>query len=416
MSSSSRWVATGIVAAHIAGVVLTCRADAIQPTRAPGNAVGDEEVQASRERGLALNRQAGRNWVKNKTCFSCHHQTLPMLADVEATKAGSRADAAWLKTQADFTLEYLKDHVELMKAGRHLPGGSTTAGFGLWALMLDNRSPDETTETTVAFLLKMQGLARPESSDAGKVEGQAKSPARIDGPWLPSCNRPPLTSSRVGNTVIVLMGLQAYATKNQRPEVEKATARAGEWLSRAPLRDTEDLVWRLWGLELLGGNEETKREVRSALLRTQNKDGGWSQTKDLGSDAYATGQVLYVLLKTGTPRDDAAARRAAAYLVRTQLKDGSWLVKSRVKAKAQQYFDNGDPHGEHQFLSVAATSWATAALSRMSLNDEPGLCGTSWPAATARERSTHTAGKLEQRTIRIGPSVSVPAEMRAIEE
>jgi N-acyl-D-amino-acid deacylase len=212
----------------------------------------------------------------------------------------------------------------------------------------------------------MQGLARLESRESAKEDGPAKKPDRLDGPWLPSCSRPPLTSSTVGNTVVVLMAMQAYATKSQRPEVEKAIQRANAWLSRAPLEETEDHVWRLWGLELLGGNAAAKEETRSALRVAQNKDGGWSQTREMASDAYATGQVLYILLTTGTSRDAPLARRAATYLVRTQERDGSWLVKSRIKIKTQPYVDNGDPHGEHQFLSVAATSWASAALSRMS--------------------------------------------------
>jgi hypothetical protein len=47
---------------------------------------------------------------------------------------------------------------------------------------------------------------------------------------------------------------------------------------------------------------------------------------------------------------------------RTQHADGSWLAESHVKSKAQPYFENGDPHGEHPFPSTAATAWVTAAL------------------------------------------------------
>jgi N-acyl-D-amino-acid deacylase len=49
--------------------------------------------------------------------------------------------------------------------------------------------------------------------------------------------------------------------------------------------------------------------------------------------------------------------------LRTQHDDGSWLVETRSKP-VQVYFDNGDPHGKSQFISVAATSWAVAALAR----------------------------------------------------
>ena len=72
-----------------------------------------------------------------------------------------------------------------------------------------------------------------------------------------------------------------------------------------------------------------------------------------------------MLCQTGMTKDDPVAQRARDYLLRTQHPDGSWLVESRVKNKAQPYFENGDPHGEHQFLSTAATCWATAALAQL---------------------------------------------------
>jgi hypothetical protein len=41
--------------------------------------------------------------------------------------------------------------------------------------------------------------------------------------------------------------------------------------------------------------------------------------------------------------------------------DGSWYVKTRALA-FQPYFETGFPHGVHQSISAAATSWATMAL------------------------------------------------------
>ena len=95
------------------------------------------------------------------------------------------------------------------------------------------------------------------------------------------------------------------------------------------------------------------------------------------SDAYATGQTLYTLLsETSTSdRDDKfndAVNKARDYLLRTQKKDGSWFVKTRSKP-IQKFFDNGDPHGKNQFISISATSWATASLSRLNLIYTQGL-------------------------------------------
>ena len=53
--------------------------------------------------------------------------------------------------------------------------------------------------------------------------------------------------------------------------------------------------------------------------------------------------------------------RGVAFLVRTQLADGSWRVKSRSKP-FQPYYETGFPHEKNQFLSAAATGWAATAL------------------------------------------------------
>jgi len=50
------------------------------------------------------------------------------------------------------------------------------------------------------------------------------------------------------------------------------------------------------------------------------------------------------------------------YLLTTQLDDGSWHVRSRAP-KFQPYFESGFPHGQDQWISSAATAWASMALS-----------------------------------------------------
>lgn len=49
------------------------------------------------------------------------------------------------------------------------------------------------------------------------------------------------------------------------------------------------------------------------------------------------------------------------FLLLNQEEDGSWQVKSRSKP-IQKLFDNDDPHGPDQFISIPATAWASTAL------------------------------------------------------
>lgn len=325
---------------------------------AKANAATTNTVDSALRRSAVLLTRAASNWQQHKTCFSCHHQTLPVLALTELARAGVHLEPAWLKSQTATTHKYFDDRIEDMDEGNHVPGGSTTAGYGLWALSMADASSDQTTTAIVTYLLKIQGVAR--------LQGRAPTDlSRLpNGRWTTSCRRLPMQGSDVADTVLALIGMEKYATEGQRPQVAKAREAAEKWLVQTPLKTQEDRIWRLWGLHRLSGDATAKAAVRQAIVAAQREDGGWPQTDEQPSDAFSTGQTLFVLRQTGSPADDPVVLRARDYLLRTQLADGSWRVESRVKVKAQPYFENGDPHGEHQFLSTAATAWATAALAQ----------------------------------------------------
>src|SRR5215471_6888860 len=54
-------------------------------------------------------------------------------------------------------------------------------------------------------------------------------------------------------------------------------------------------------------------------------------------------------------------QRGVRYLVRSQMEDGSWLVRTRSPS-FQPYFESDFPHGYDQFISAAASNWAVMAL------------------------------------------------------
>jgi len=62
------------------------------------------------------------------------------------------------------------------------------------------------------------------------------------------------------------------------------------------------------------------------------------------------------------PAADPRIQRGIAFLVRTQIPDGSWLVRTR-SFPFQPLKNSGFPHGRDQWISAAGTSWAVMALS-----------------------------------------------------
>jgi len=82
----------------------------------------------------------------------------------------------------------------------------------------------------------------------------------------------------------------------------------------------------------------------------------------LPADAYATGLALWALHASGqVPPTDPAREKGVAFLLRTQLPDGSWHVKSR-SFPFQPYFESGFPHGHDQWISASGTGFAAMAL------------------------------------------------------
>jgi N-acyl-D-amino-acid deacylase len=337
-ATAYRWI---LLLAAIAISTACPRAFTEEPhTPAAGRADLKKQIAAALSRGLPVVEKAARSYPKHRDCFSCHHQTLPMLAMVSASPQKLQGDSKLLHDQAEFTHHSFQTLEHSMKEGRGVGGKGLTVGYGLWALELAGWKPDETTEAMVTYLLKTQ---------------------EKDGCWTGQAKRPPLEESPLSATVLSVRGMKHYQTAAQRAAVETAIGKAARWLDAAPVKTQEDRVMRLWGLETPGTKPEARVSARAVVLSAQQEDGGWPQMDGMKSDAYATGQALYVLQAAGLKTSDAAYLRGIRFLLRTQCPDGSWLVVTRSRP-VQTYFDNGDPHGKNQFISIPATSWALAAL------------------------------------------------------
>jgi hypothetical protein len=172
--------------------------------------------------------------------------------------------------------------------------------------------------------------------------------------------RPPMEDGDFLLTAFGIRCLQAHAIPARKAEFDDRIARAVGWLERARPVTTYDRAAQLLGIRW--GSGRTPEDSMQALLALQRGDGGWAQTPNLDSDAYATGLSMYALHEAGMPVSDPVYARGAAYLLRTQEADGSWHVKSRA-AGFQPYFQSGFPHDHDQWISGAATAWAAIALS-----------------------------------------------------
>ena len=262
-----------------------------------------------------------------------------------ARKKNIRVDEQALQSQLTTSSVYLESWRERVLQDIPIPGSVDTISYILAGLAAADYRPDPATDALARYLKRRQAF---------------------DGGWRIASQRPRLENSDTEVTAgFVLRLLQTFAAVSlHRPG--PSTSRRSEKGPPGSLTHNRK-HWKTacsncWASRGLAPDRADIANAARNLIALQRDDGGWSQIPTLSSDAYATGQALTALAETGSlAPDDPVYRRGVQFLLKTQLEDGSWYVRSRA-VPIQPYFDSEFPHGRDQFIAAAATNWATMAL------------------------------------------------------
>ncbi len=304
--------------------------------------VTEARLRAAIAPTLPLMQASMHTWTEESTCTSCHHQALGIMALVFARERGFGIDAGMLQEQVDKVA-----HKSVSAWADNLQGEaginySFGQGYRLVALAVAGQPRSDMTDAVAHAIAGNQAPGGGFGSES----------------WRPPLEASPFTAAAFATRVF-----EFYGPDGRTDEMARRVRRVREWLAHSEPRDNEERTMRLLGLAWGGADHATVSTAAAELLRMQRDDGGWAQIASRGSDAYATGQALTVLQQCGgLGNGDAAFRRGVRFLLDTQLADGSWHVATRRRAPGLPHFETGFPHGEDQFISFAATAWATMAL------------------------------------------------------
>ncbi|MBI3684751.1 MAG: ankyrin repeat domain-containing protein [Acidobacteria bacterium] len=297
------------------------------------------------QKSVTLLQRSTSEFFKQSGCIACHHQTAAAPAIAAARSAGIPVDDAAAR-------DLVKSMIALTSVSQPgflqtVPPPGTIDSMLLTAFALsENEVPADLNTDSILFFL---------------AAGQQSS-----GAWSPGfgISRAPMEERDIMRTAFAVKALQAYGWPARKSEFAGRIARARAWLLQAHPKTSYECAELLLGLQWSGAGRDSIQRAAKALLAGQHADGGWPQNDRLASDAYATGFALFALRESGSAaKPDAAYRRGVAFLLKTQLEDGSWYVRSRA-VKFQPYFQSGFPHDHDQWISAAATAYAVIALSR----------------------------------------------------
>jgi squalene cyclase len=216
----------------------------------------------------------------------------------------------------------------------------------------------------------MPALEEGQKQSLKLIAEEIVSKQQADGSWefFATLRRPPINESQTTDAAWIIMALAGEmgpdAPESQRAALSKAVA----WLDAARPADLhQDKALKVLLGSRSGKPRESMRATIAELLALQRADGGWSQTvPEPRSDAFATGQTLYVLSLAGYSAERPEIKRGIDFLVATQAADGTWPMISRSTP-------DGSP-GSSKLLTpiyCAAGSWATLSLSRLVPMEKP---------------------------------------------
>ena len=268
------------------------------------------EIRTAIRRAIPRLEAGAAGSAKQRQCFTCHNQGLPVLALAVAQRKGFTTNRSVLATQVQHTVAHLRRGRERYLEGRGQGGQVITAGYALWTLQAGGYAPDMLTTAVTGYLLQYQKEA---------------------SHWSHPGKRPPSTGSDFTTTYVALRGLSDFGTDAQQRSITARRKVIAQWLTTAPSKDMEDLVFTLRILNLLDTDPNNIKRQITRILEKQRPDGGWSQTDQLESDTYATGSVLAAMLEAGNLKPDhKAVQRGTSYLIAQQHADGSWHTTSRA--------------------------------------------------------------------------------------
>jgi hypothetical protein len=345
------WIAVLFVA-----VGLPPHAVATEPASPP--AATTQQIQQTVGRAIRYLQAESAAWLQTRKCAACHHAPMPLWALGEAERQGYAIDKKFV---AD-TIESLLGSRDKLMASKVFPNPADPP---------DPRPQGRGLNMGLPFLAvaaqSLPSLKEGHKQSLKLIAEEIVKKQQPDGSWefFATLRRPPINESQTTDAGWIIMALQGEpgpdATESRRPALTKAVA----WFDAAkPSALHQEKVLKVLVALRSARPRTTIQPTIDELLGLQRADGGWSQTvPELKSDAFATGQTLYVLALAGYTAEQPQIRRAIDFLVATQKPDGSWPMTSRSTP-------DGQP-GSSKLLTpiiCAASSWATLGLARVAPN------------------------------------------------
>ena len=271
-------------------------------------------------------------WPAENRCFSCHNNG----DGARALYLSYRMKPASPAPALQGTSDWLQKPGEWGKSGETGFGDQKLARIQFAAALVDAVDAGLVKDKSLLVRAGELLLTHQESDGSWQVDAQAASPSAVT----------------YGPVLATFMARRALE-RAEDPRFAGAIARADTWLRNADVANTVNAAALVLAFENRkdAAFKSSLERALSALISSQNSDGGWGAFAKTPSEPFETAMAL-LALNTVRDRPDVEARifKGRAFLVSVQFEDGGW--------PAARYSGTGDTYARH----ISTSAWATLAL------------------------------------------------------
>lgn len=285
------------------------------------------------QRGLNWLQQASVDWGGRNKCFGCHVQAQVLMGQAVAQENGYRVSLPGVKALTGLMHSHQSPEGTITQ--QHEVSGAAYGGMGFaYASEVAGTADQAGVFKTIDYLLRLQ-------KPNGSIPKENDEPPIMQGGMMLAGN--------------ALVSFDWAARHSKDPKYRRAADSALLWILTEDPETTQDFVSKIVALARYGTLEQKRLvwPLVDELASRQQPDGGWKEIPAMkGSNAFATGQVLYAFKQAGISIRSDMFKRGVDFLLKTQITDptdvnGFWKA---VNTESQRKSD------------FAPTMWAVIGL------------------------------------------------------
>lgn len=270
------------------------------------------------QRGIEWLQAAAMDWQAAHSCYGCHVQSQVMMG-----LAVSREGKYVINDNC------LRELVKYVEANQN-PDGSvsnngaiiTATQFGAMGFAAFNR----VSETKSPALTKSATWLLSKQQKTGEITSDHTEPPIDQGTFMTTANS-------------VDAFIQAFSESRDN-HFKQAAQKGMDWIVANKTQTTQDEVFKIIALSRFGNAEQKKGIPRllQQLKSEQQPDGGWREVAAMqGSNAFATGQVLYAFKQAGVDVESPEFSRGVSFLLKNQKETGDWPSMNSQSGRPSEF-------------------------------------------------------------------------------